>query len=243
MKLGQKICVVTGAGQGMGRAIVEHFVEQGATVYAVDVNAQSINETLEGLGDKAHAAVCDITYEAEVKVLFERVEQEQGRVDVLVNNAGIGSVDGFLETPLETWQRVLSVNLTGAFLCSREAATLMAKANSGAIINLSSTAAQTGEGPCHYVASKAGIMGLTRSSARELAASGIRVNTLVPGPTDTPMMADIPQEWMDAMVNAIPMGRLCAPHEIARVAAFLGSDEASFITGQNIAVNGGMAFL
>lgn len=243
MKLDQKVAVVTGAGQGMGRAIVQHFVEQGATVYAVDVNPEAVALTLENQGDKALSAICDVTDEAAVKALFARIKKEQGRVDVMVNNAGTGSLDSFVETPLESWQRVLSVNLTGAFLCGREAAALMVEAKSGAIINLSSTAAQTGEGPCHYVAAKAGVMGLTRSTARELAPSGIRVNTLVPGPTDTPMMVDIPQEWMDSMINAIPLGRLCAPHEIAHVAAFLGSDEASFITGQSIAVNGGMAFL
>ena len=242
MKLNNKISVVTGAGQGMGRTMVQHFVEQGAIVYAVDVNAAALEETVQGLDGKAHAVVCDITNEAAVAELMARIEKEQGRLDLLVNNAGIGSVDGFLETSLETWQRVINVNLTGAFLCSREAAKLMVKAGRVAIVNFSSTAGQTGEGPSHYVASKAGIMGLTRSNARELAPSGIRVNSLVPGATDTPMMAGIPQEWMDSMIQGIPLGRLGTTLEIARVVAFLGSDEASFITCQNIAVNGGMAF-
>jgi 3-oxoacyl-[acyl-carrier protein] reductase len=243
MKLNNKTAIVTGAGQGMGRAIVQHFVEQGATVYAIDINSDALDETVKDLGGKGHAVVCDITNEESVSALMARVEQEQGKLDILINNAGIGSVDAFLETPLETWQRVINVNLTGAFLCSREAAKLMTKAGSGSIINFSSTAAQTGEGPCHYVASKAGMMGLTRSNARELAASGIRVNSIVPGATDTPMMAGIPKEWMDAMISAIPLGRLARPEEIAHAAAFLSSDESSFITGQNITVNGGMAFL
>jgi len=243
MKLNNKTAIVTGAGQGMGRAIVQHFVEQGATVYAIDINSDALDETVKDLGGKGHPVVCDITNEESVSALMARVEKEQGKLDILINNAGIGSVDAFLETPLETWQRVINVNLTGAFLCSREAAKLMTKAGSGSIINFSRTAAQTGEGPCHYVASKAGMMGLTRSNARELAASGIRVNSIVPGATDTPMMAGIPKEWMDAMISAIPLGRLARPEEIAHACAFLSSDESSFITGQNITVNGGMAFL
>ncbi|MEP3562389.1 MAG: SDR family NAD(P)-dependent oxidoreductase [Marinobacter sp.] len=243
MKLDNKISVVTGAGQGMGRTIVQHFVEQGAIVYAVDINAEALEETVKSLGDKAYPVICDITDEKAVSELMARIDKEHGRLDVLVNNAGMGSVDAFLETPLETWQRVINVNLTGAFLCSREAVRIMTKTGKGSIINFSSTAAQTGEGPCHYVASKAGMMGLTRSTARELAPNGIRVNSLVPGATDTPMMAGIPKEWMDAMIQGIPLGRLCETIEIAKVVAFLGSDDASFITGQNIAVNGGMAFL
>ena len=243
MKLEGRIALVTGAGQGMGRAIVRHFAEQGATVYAADINLDALEETVAGLGERGRVQHCNVTDEASVRAAFERIVADCGRADILVNNAGIGSHDSFIDTPLEHWNRVIAVNLTGAFLCSREAARLMIKAGSGAIVNLASTAAMTGEGPSHYCASKAGIMGLTRSTARELAASGIRINTLVPGPTDTPMMADIPSVWMDAMVKAIPLGRLCQTEEIARVASFLASDDASFITGQNIAVNGGMAFI
>lgn len=243
MKLEGKIALVTGAAQGMGRAIVRHFAEQGATVYAVDINVDALEETVAGLAERGVVQHCNVADEHSVRAAFERIAVESGRLDILVNNAGIGSHDTFLDTPLEHWNRVLGVNLTGAFLCSREAARLMSRAGSGAIVNLASTAAITGEGPSHYCASKAAIMGLTRSTARELAASGIRVNTLVPGPTDTPMMAGIPAEWMESMVKAVPLGRLCQPEEIARVAAFLAGDDASFITGQNIAVNGGMSFI
>lgn len=245
MKLVNKVAFVTGAGQGMGRAMVRRFAEEGAVVVAADINLDAARESIEGLaGGSALALACNVADGASVAAAMAAVVERFGRLDVLVNNAGVGSVDAFLDTPDEHWQRVIGVNLTGTFLCSREAARLMHQSGQGGVIvNLSSTAALSGEGPSHYCASKAGVMGLTRSLARELAASQIRVNTIVPGPTNTPMMAGIPDDWMQSMVKAIPLGRMCEPSEIAAVAAFLASDDASFITGQNIAVNGGMAFI
>ena len=244
MKLINKVAFVTGAGQGMGRAIVRHFAEQGAHVVAADINLEAARQTIEGLGDNAMAVDCNVADSDSVATAMAAVYARFGRFDVLVNNAGIGSIDAFAQTPDEHWQRVIGVNLTGPFFCSREAVKLMlAAATPGVIINISSTAAVTGEGPSHYCAAKAGVMGLTRSMARELASNGIRVNTIVPGPTNTPMMADIPEDWMQSMLKAIPLGRMGETDEIARVAAFLASDDASFITGQNLAVNGGMAFI
>ncbi len=244
MKLLNKVAFVTGAGQGMGRAIVRHFAEQGATVVAADINLEAARQTIEGLGDKALAVSCNVADSDSVATAMAAVHERFGSLDVVVNNAGIGSIDAFADTPDEHWQRVIGVNLTGTFFCSREAVKLMLKATTpGVIINISSTAAVTGEGPSHYCAAKAGVMGLTRSMARELASNGIRVNTIVPGPTNTPMMADIPEDWMQSMLKAIPLGRMGETDEIARVAAFLASDDASFITGQNLAVNGGMAFI
>lgn len=245
MKLVNKVAFVTGAGQGMGRAMVRRFAEEGAVVVAADINLDAARESIEGLaGGSALALACNVADGASVAAAMATVVERFGRLDVLVNNAGVGSVDAFLDTPDEHWQRVIGVNLTGVFLCSREAARLMHQSGQGGVIvNLSSTAAISGEGPSHYCASKAGVMGLTRSLARELAPSRIRVNTIVPGPTNTPMMAGIPDDWMQSMVKAIPLGRMCEPSEIAAVAAFLASDDASFITGQNIAVNGGMAFI
>ncbi len=244
MKLMNKVAFVTGAGQGMGRAIVRHFAEQGACVVAADINLEAARETIEGLGDKALAVSCNVADSDSVATAMAAVQARFGRFDVLVNNAGIGSIDAFAQTPDEHWQRVIGVNLTGTFFCSREAVKLMLAAGTpGVVINISSTSALTGEGPSHYCAAKAGVMGLTRSMARELAANGIRVNTIVPGPTNTPMMADIPDDWMQSMLKAIPLGRMGETDEIARVAAFLASDDAAFITGQNLAVNGGMAFI
>ena len=244
MKLLNKVAFVTGAGQGMGRAIVRHFAEQGAKVVAADINLDAARQSIEGLGEKALAVSCNVADSDSVATAMAAVHAHFGSLDVLVNNAGIGSIDAFAQTPDEHWQRVIGVNLTGPFFCSREAVKLMlAAATPGVIINISSTAALTGEGPSHYCAAKAGVMGLTRSMARELAGNGIRVNTIVPGPTNTPMMADIPDDWMQSMLKAIPLGRMGETDEIARVAAFLASDDAAFITGQNLAVNGGMAFL
>lgn len=239
-----KVVFVTGAAQGMGRAMVKHFAGLGASVVAADINADAVADAVLELGVRGMALACNVADPASVTAAFAAVGERFGGVDVVVNSAGIGSVDAFLETPDDNWMRVIGVNLTGTFLCCREGARLMQKRGiKGVIINVSSTAAMSGEGPSHYCASKAGVMGLTRSIARELAASGIRVNTIVPGPTNTPMMAGIPDEWMQSMIKAIPLGRMCEPEEIARVAAFLASDDASFITGQNIAVNGGMAFI
>ena len=244
MKLLNKVAFVTGAGQGMGRAIVRHFAEQGAKVVAADINLDAARQSIEGLGEKALAVSCNVADSDSVATAMAAVHAHFGSLDVLVNNAGIGSIDAFAQTPDEHWQRVIGVNLTGPFFCSREAVKLMlAAATPGVIINISSTAALTGEGPSHYCAAKAGVMGLTRSMARELAGNGIRVNTIVPGPTNTPMMADIPDDWMQSMLKAIPLGRMGETDEIARVAAFLARDDAAFITGQNLAVNGGMAFI
>jgi 3-oxoacyl-[acyl-carrier protein] reductase len=244
MSFAGKVVFVTGAAQGMGRAIVEHFGAKGAQVVAADINQEAAAAAVANLGANGLGVACNVAEVAAVKAAMAAIKERFGRLDVVVNCAGIGSVDAFLDTPDENWARVIGVNLTGSFLCCREGARLMQECGSkGVILNVSSTAAMSGEGPSHYCASKAGVMGLTRSIARELAPTGIRVNTIVPGATNTPMMAGIPDEWMQSMIQAIPLGRMCEPEEIARVAAFLASDDASFITGQNIAVNGGMAFI
>ncbi len=243
MKLKDKVALVTGAGQGMGRAIARQFAAEGAIVVALDLNLEAAQQTLEGCGEQHLARALNVADAAAVNALVDEVLALRGRVDVLVNNAGTGGMDSFTEMSDEAWARVIGVNLNGAFDCARAAVRAMLNTGGGTVVNVGSTSAVSGDGPAHYVTSKAALMGLTRVMAKELAKSGVRVNTLVPGPTNTPMMQGIPQEWADAIIAGVPMGRMAEPEDIAKVAVFLASDDSGFVTGQSVAVNGGSAFL
>ena len=243
MKLKDKVALVTGAGQGMGRAIARQFAAEGAIVVALDLNLEAAQQTLQGGGEQHLARALNVADAAAVNALVDEVLALRGRVDVLVNNAGTGGMDSFTEMSDEAWARVIGVNLNGAFYCARAAVRAMLKTGGGTVVNVGSTSAVSGDGPAHYVTSKAALMGLTRVMAKELAKSGVRVNTLVPGPTNTPMMQGIPQEWADAIIAGVPMGRMAEPEDIAKVAVFLASDDSGFVTGQSVAVNGGSAFL
>lgn len=243
MKLSNKVALVTGAGQGMGRAIAQRFAAEGATVVAMDLNLDAAQQTLAGLSGLHLALALNVADAGAVNAAVEQVLQQLGRVDVLVNNAGTGGMDSFTEMSDEAWARVIGVNLNGAFFCARAAVRAMLKTGGGAVINVSSTSAVSGDGPAHYVSSKAAMLGLTRVMAKELAKSGVRVNTLMPGPTNTPMMQGIPKEWADAIIAGVPLGRMAEPEDIAKVAVFLASDDSGFVTGQTLAVNGGSAFI
>ncbi|MBT8766033.1 SDR family NAD(P)-dependent oxidoreductase [Metapseudomonas boanensis] len=275
MKLKGKVALVTGAGSGMGRATAELFAAEGASVVVVDIDEAAAQRTVAGLANREDclAAACDIADGESVVRLFAEVEKRYGRLDVLVNNAGLGQVpgDGFdkyqqrlakrseqlaagAEPDVFTdmivdltdagWQRIVDINLNGTFYCSRAAVRLMIAGGScGSIINIASLSAFSGEGPLAYCASKAAMIGLGKCLARDLGPRGIRVNTICPGPTRTPMMQSISKEWQQALERAIPLGRLLEPEEIARTCLFLASDDASAFTGQTLAAAGGMMML
>ena len=219
------------------------------------------------------ALACNVADSAAINAAFAQVHASLGGLHILVNNAGTGTgpndgsaemygamaqrnaelaaggpamtfVDQTLHMQDEGWRAVMGVNLDGAFWGCRAAIRLMAQdGHGGSLINISSTAAQSGEGPVHYVTSKAALIGLTRGLAREVAARSIRVNAVVPGPTDTPLMRSIPDEWIASLEKAIPLGRLGRPDEVASAVAYLASDESSYITGSALTVNGGSYFL
>ena len=269
-----KAALVTGAGQGIGRACAVALAEAGARVAVVDLKLDSAEATVAALPDPAQhlALACNVADSAAVKATFARVQQAFGRLDVLVNNAGTGTgpndgsakmyelmaarnaelargekpkthVEQLVFMEDEGWRAVMGVNLDGAFYCTREALRIMAAQDiRGSIVNIASTAVQSGEGPVHYVTSKAALVGLTRALSREVASRGIRINAVAPGPTDTPLMRSIPDEWISSLEKAIPLGRLARPEEVAAAVRFLASDEASYVTGSVLVANGGSYF-
>lgn len=263
-RLTGKRAVVTGAAQGIGAAIAQRLAAEGATVALLDLDADKARAVL-GAPHRAYA--CDVADSASVDAAFAALRADLGGVDILVNNAGIGSApgDGMAEyyagqaakaqDPAahadqtihcrdEGWAKVLSVTLDGAFRCSRAAVRIMAEQGTGgAIVNIGSTAAMAGNGPVAYCTAKAGVIGMTRAMARELAPRGIRVNAVHPGATETPIYAPLPQAVKDAVAADSVLKRLAQPEEIAGAVVFLAGPDASFATGSTVTVNGGAWFV
>ena len=241
-----KVALVTGGSRGIGRAICVELARLGANValcYAG--NAQSAEETVsacEAFGVKALAVQCDVSDAQAVAGLVDAAIKEFGRIDILVNNAGI-TRDGLLMTMKEeNFDAVLDTNLKGAFLCMKAVTRPMMKQRYGRIVNLSSVVGLHGNaGQVNYAASKAGVIGMTKSAAKELATRGITVNAVAPGFIDTDMTAALPENARMGLLSTIPAGRLGAAEEVAMVVAFLASDEAAYVTGQVLAVDGGMS--
>jgi 3-oxoacyl-[acyl-carrier protein] reductase len=237
-----KVVIVTGAAAGIGRAIAERFGREGAKVTVNDVNAagaEQVVQTINAGGGSAMAAPADVANKAEVDRMFEATLEKFGTVDVLVNNAGLTSpMIHFLEADEAWWQRILQVNLTGVFLCSHRAAQIMARKGEGVIINLSSGgASRAHRGFTAYDASKGGIEALTRAMALDLGPYGIRVNALVPGSIDTTGLDEATRRYRG---ENIPLGRIGEADDLAGPALFLASDDARYITGHRLFVDGGM---
>ena len=246
MDFAGKTAVVTGGSRGLGRAICLELAKGGANVVLCYAgNEAAAGETVaacEALGAKALAVRCDVAQADEVKALMDAAVQAFGRIDILVNNAGI-TRDGLLMMMKEAdFDAVINANLKGTFLCMKAVSRLMMKRRYGRIVNLSSVVGLRGNaGQVNYAASKAGVIGMTKSLAKELATRGVTVNAVAPGFIDTDMTAAMPQAAREATLASIPMGRMGAPEDVAKAVAFLASDQAAYVTGQVLAVDGGMA--
>ena len=244
MELKDKVALVTGGAQGIGRTISEELARAGAHVVLGDVNlegAQARAEAINNSGGSASAVKIDVSNATEVREVFDFIIKDKKPVDILINNAGI-TRDGLMVRMKESdWDLVLDINLKGSFLCSQQAAKQMMKQKSGAIVNIASIVGVMGNfGQANYSASKAGVIGLTKTLAREVASRGIRVNAIAPGFIDTEMTRVLDEEVRQKLIEQIPLARLGLPEDVARCVNFLVSDKSSYITGQVINLNGGM---
>lgn len=241
----QRTVIVTGGSRGIGRAICEAFAAEGARIFFNYANneaaAQNTIAAIVKAGGTAHAHKVNVTVESEVEAFVAEVMQTTGRVDVLINNAGV-TRDGLLvRMKEEDWDLVLDTNLKGPFLCTKHVAKVMMKQRYGRIVNISSVVGSLGNpGQANYVSSKAGIAGLTKAVARELASRNITVNAVAPGYINTDMTHELPQKLQEALIQQIPAGRIGDAREIADTVYFLASDKAAYITGQLLHVNGGL---
>lgn len=243
MKLKDKVAIVTGAGRGIGKGIAVKLAQEEAKVIVSDIdinNANAVCKEIEEFGGTAFPVQTNIALKEDVERLFKEADEKFGDVDIIVNNAGINR-DGMLHKMTdEQWDQVISVNLTGTYYCTQAAAKLMRERQYGRIINIASASWLGNVGQANYAASKAGVIGLTKTAARELAFKNVTVNAICPGFIETDMTKGVPPKVWDLMISKIPAGRAGKPEDVANLIAFLASDEASYITGEVINVGGGM---
>lgn len=243
MRLENKVAIVTGAGRGLGKGIALKLAKEGAKVTVADITLETASETvaeIEASGGTAKAFACNIAVQEEVKAMYDFTLDQFGTLDVVVNNAGINR-DGMLhKMSVEQWNQVIAVNLTGTFFSVQCASQILREKGAGAIINIASASWLGNIGQANYAASKAGVVGLTKTASRELAKKGVTCNAICPGFIETDMTRGVPEKVWDIMVGKIPMGRAGKPSDVANLVAFLSSDEANYITGEVLNVGGGM---
>ncbi|GAA0177700.1 3-oxoacyl-[acyl-carrier-protein] reductase [Clostridium sediminicola] len=244
MRLDGKVAIITGSGRGIGAETAKKFVKEGAKVVVCDINEIDVNimvEELKSLGGEALGLVVNVLDRDAVEKMIQDVKDRFGKIDILVNNAGITADAQLLKMKEEDWDKVIGVNLKGVFNCSQAAAKFMAEQGSGVILNASSVVGIYGNfGQTNYAATKWGVIGMTKSWAKELGRKGIRVNAVAPGFILTPMTDKMPENVLDSMKGKSPLKRLGFPEDIANAYSFLASDEASFITGTVLSVDGGV---
>lgn len=250
MILKDRIVLITGAGRGIGASTADKCGAEGAIVYVSDVdedNAEKKAAEIEEAGGIARQLQIDVTDYQAVKSAIAQVGSEEGRLDALINVAGWDQVEPFLDSQPETWDKVIAINLYGVIHTCHAALPLMAEAGTGRIVNVASDAGRVGsKGEAVYSAAKGGVIALGKTLAREFARIGITVNTVCPGPTETPLVVEALEgnpKLLEALKKSIPMGRMGQPQDLANAIAFMASDEAAFITGQTLSVSGGLTMI
>jgi 2-hydroxycyclohexanecarboxyl-CoA dehydrogenase len=243
-KLNDKIAIVTGAGQGIGRGIAEKLAAEGATVVVTDINETTAKETAEAIGNRAIGVHTDVTSRESVESMVEQVKKRFGRIDILVNNAGWDKAGPFVDSDTADWDRVIAINLYGVLHTSKAVLPIMAEQGRGSVVNLASDAGRVGSsGEAVYSAAKGGVIAFTKATAREMARHQVNANCVCPGPTATALFASMGGDnpkLREALTKAIPFRRLALPADLANAVAFFASDEASYITGQTVSVSGGL---